>query len=85
MTEQRVTPLQLVRGATTEATTVLADAGIAAVLRDEHEERIAPDDRYGLAPRTFADLDPELGATQLVWGAAKAALLRAAHPAPPDR
>jgi len=76
---QRVTPLQILRRATTEVTAVLADAGVPAVVRDEREERVAPDDRYELAPRAFADLDPELGPVQLVWGAAKAAVLQAAH------
>jgi hypothetical protein len=51
-------------------------------VRDEFEERSFPDDRYGLAPRTFADLDDTLGPVQLVWGLAKAALLRA--PLGPD-
>ena len=77
--EQRVTPLQIVRRATTEVTGVLAEAGVPAVARDEHEERVAPDDRYDLAPRAFADLDPDLGPVQLVWGAAKAAVVQAAH------
>ena len=80
--QQRVTPLQVVRRATTEVTAVLADAGVPAVARDEHEERVAPDDRYDLAPRAFADLDPELGPLQLVWGAAKAAVLADAHRTP---
>jgi len=78
---QLATPLQIVRRATTEVTAVLADAGVPAVARDEHEERITPDDRYDLAPRAFADLDGELGPVQLVWGAAKAAVVRAAHDA----
>ncbi|HEV2310747.1 MAG TPA: hypothetical protein VGU73_09495 [Acidimicrobiia bacterium] len=77
--QQRATPLQIVRRATTEVTAVLADAGVPAVARDEREERVAPDDRYDLAPRAFADLDPELGPVQLVWGAAKAAVLQAAR------
>jgi len=77
--EQQVTTLQIVRRATTEVTAVLADAGVPAVARDEHEERVAPDDRYDLAPRAFADLDDELGPVQLVWGAAKAAIVRADH------
>ncbi|HEY6319740.1 MAG TPA: hypothetical protein VI462_17850 [Acidimicrobiia bacterium] len=80
-TTQPVTPLQIVRRATTEVTAVLADAGVPAVARDEHEERIAPDDRYDLAPRAFADLDATLGSAQLVWGAAKAAVVRADHDA----
>jgi hypothetical protein len=81
---QRATPLQILRDAPTETTAVLADVGVPAVVRDEHEERLAPDDRYGLAPRTFADLDAELGAVQLVWGAAKAAVVRST-PHPPPR
>ncbi len=78
--EHRATPLQIVRRATTEVTAVLAEAGVPAVARDEHEERVAPDDRYDLAPRAFADLDPGLGPVQLVWGAAKAAVVQAARP-----
>jgi hypothetical protein len=77
---QHATPLEVVRGAVREPTVVLRAAGMPAVARDEFEERSFPDDRYGLAPRTFADLDDALGPEQLVWGLAKAALLRA----PPD-
>jgi hypothetical protein len=80
--EQRVTPLQIVRRATTEVTAVLADAGVPAVARDEQEERVAPDDRYDLAPRAFADLDAALGPVQLVWGAAKAAVVHATRGGP---
>jgi hypothetical protein len=75
---QRATPLQVVRDGVREPTAVLADAGVPDVARDEFEERSLPLDRYGLAPRTFADLgDDELGPAQLVWGMAKAAVLRA--------
>jgi hypothetical protein len=74
-----------VRGAVREPSVVLEDAGIPAVVRDEFEERSFPDDRYGLAPRTFADLDDALGPVQLVWGLAKAAVLRVPPgPAPPQ-
>jgi len=79
--EQRVTPLEVVRTAVREPSVVLEDLGVPSVVRDEFEERSFPDDRYGLAPRTFADLDGALGPWQLVWGVAKAALL---HPPPPD-
>jgi hypothetical protein len=71
-----------VRTAVREPSVVLADVGIPPVVRDEFEERSFPDDRYGLAPRTFADLDEQLGPMQLVWGVAKAAVL---HPPPPAR
>ncbi len=62
---------------------MLEDAGVPAVVRDEFEERSFPDDRYGLAPRSFADLDDTLGPVQLVWGLAKAALFRAPGTDPP--
>jgi hypothetical protein len=81
---QRVTPLEVVRGAIREPTAVLADAGVAAVARDEFEERSFPSDRYGLTPRTFADLgDDDLGPLHLVGGFAKAQALRASRPQPP--
>ena len=78
---QRATPLEVVRSAVREPTAVLADAGIPDVVRDEFEERSLPLDRYGLAPRTFADLGADLGPVQLAWGMAKAAWLRASPPA----
>lgn len=80
---QRSTPLEIVRSAVREPSVVLEDLGVPSVVRDEFEERSFPDDRYGLAPRTFADLDDDLGPVQLVWGLAKAALLRAPGPDPP--
>jgi hypothetical protein len=80
---QRATPLEIVRGAIREPTTVLAAAGLPAVARDEFEERSFPADRYGLTPRTFADLDDELGPLHLVWGFAKAQVLRTSRGQPP--
>lgn len=80
---QRATPLEVVRSAVREPTVVLGEVGIPAVVRDEFEERSFPGDVYGLAPRTFADLDDALGPEQLVWGLAKAALLRSPPAAPP--
>jgi hypothetical protein len=75
---QRVTPLELVRAAVAEPTALLAAAGVPPVRRDDFEARALPEDRYGLAPRTFADLGgANLGAAQLEWGLAKAAALRA--------
>ncbi len=75
---QTATPLQIVRGATREPTAVLVAAGVPAVVREEFDERTLPADRYGLAPRSFADLgDADLGAHHLAWGLAKAALVRA--------
>ena len=70
--EQRTTPLSLVRGAVRFPTAVLQAAGVPPVRRDEHQERLFPDDAYDLAPATFADVDPALAEVGLAWGAAKA-------------
>jgi hypothetical protein len=70
-----------VRTAGREPSVVLEELGVPSVVRDEFEERSFPEDRYGLAPRTFADLDDALGPMQLIWGLAKAAVL---HPPAPD-
>jgi hypothetical protein len=74
---QRTTPLQLVRGLVPVPTAVLRAAGVPEVERDEFDARAFPDDDYDLAPRTLGDLgDPDLGPLLLVWGLAKAAVLR---------
>lgn len=70
--EQVTTPLALLRTAVRHPTEVLDDAGVPAPRRDEFAERAFPEDRYELAPATFADLDPELAEVGLRWGAAKA-------------
>lgn len=70
--EQRANPLALLRAAVRYPTAVLAAAGVAPVARSEFDERAFPDDVYGLAPATWADIDPELQERGLVWGAAKA-------------
>jgi hypothetical protein len=74
---QRTTPLQIVRTLVAAPTAVLRAAGVPGVERDEFEQRALPDDDYDLAPRTLGDLgDPDLGPLLLVWGLAKAAVLR---------
>jgi len=70
--QQRGNPLAMVRGAVRYPTAVLRDAGVPAVVRDEHQERLLPDDVYDLAPANFADLDPGLAEVGTAWGAAKA-------------
>lgn len=70
--EQATGPLALLRGAVRYPTAVLADAGVAPVVRDEFAVRAFPEDAYGLAPAAFADVDPALHEPGLVWGAAKA-------------
>ena len=75
---QPATPLQIVRGASREPTQILVEIGVPPVARDNFDERTLPGDRYGLAPRSFAELgDADLGPQHLVWGLAKAATLRA--------
>jgi hypothetical protein len=77
-TEQRTTPLEIVRTATRDVTGVLAAAGIPPVERDAFAERAFPDDLYDVTPATLSDLgDDELGPLQLAWGLAKAKVLRA--------
>jgi hypothetical protein len=76
--EQRATPLQLVRSLRFEVTSVLATAGIPEVERDEFDVRAFPDDRYGVVPKAFADLgDDDLGPMLMAWGVGKTLVLRA--------
>jgi hypothetical protein len=78
--EQRSTPLEIVRRAYREPTGVLAAAGIPPVERDEFAERAWPDDTYGLVVHGLGELgDDELAPLQMVWGLAKAKMLRARY------
>ena len=70
--EQRTNPLAVLRRAVVHATAVLDAAGAPAVDRDEFERRAVPDDRYGLSPATWRDVDERLVEPGLVWGAWKA-------------
>jgi len=70
--EQRGNPLALLREAVRYPTEVLRCAGAPAPPRDPFAERAFPDDVYGLAPATWADVDPGLHERGIVWGAAKA-------------
>ncbi|MPY93839.1 MAG: hypothetical protein GEV08_12475 [Acidimicrobiia bacterium] len=70
--EQRSTPLSVLRGAVPHPTAVLARAGVPPVERDELAERAFPEDRYDLAPGSFAALGSEVIEPGLHWGAAKA-------------
>jgi hypothetical protein len=79
------TPLQIVRTLPREPAAVLMALGVPPIVRDAFEERALPDDLYGLAPRTLADLgDAELGAMVLAWGVGKATVLRARAAAAED-
>lgn len=70
--DQHTNPMSVVRRAASYPTAVLSAAGVPDVVRDEHAERLFPDDRYDLTPASFGDLDPELQPIGLAWGAAKA-------------
>jgi len=70
--EQSRSPLDVVRRGLTPLSDVLEAAGVPPVVRDEFEERYFPEDRYGLAPAAWADIDEALTEPGLVWGAAKA-------------
>jgi hypothetical protein len=74
--EQAATPLEVVRTIVREPTALLWELGVPEVVRDPFDERTHPGDVYDLAPRTLADLEPELGPQLLVWGMAKARFLR---------
>jgi hypothetical protein len=76
--DQQSTPLEVVRTVYREPTAILRAAGVPAIVRDEFDERAWPDDVYGLVPRTLGDLgDEDLAPLLLVWGTAKATVLRA--------
>lgn len=69
---QRVNPLQTLREAVRYPTGVLRDAGVPAKMRDEFDEKINPDDIYGIGPAHWNDIDESLSEPGIVWGAAKA-------------
>lgn len=81
--EQQTTPLALLRAAVRYPTAVLREAGVPPVERDSFAEQAFPDDVYGLAPASFADLDPDLAEAGIAWGAAKAFEHRRRHRTPP--
>ena len=78
--EQAATPLEVVRTLVIEPTALLRELGVPEVVRDPFDERAQPADVYDLAPRTLADLDPDLGPELLVWGVAKSRLVRPGGP-----
>ncbi|MEJ7583271.1 MAG: hypothetical protein WKF43_04120 [Acidimicrobiales bacterium] len=75
--EQPTGPLALLREAVRYPTAVLRDVGVTPVPRDAFAERAFPDDVYGLAPASFADIDPDLTEPGVAWGAAKAHVILA--------
>jgi hypothetical protein len=69
---QRVNPLQTLREAVRFPTAVLRAAGVPVKARDEYDEKINPDDVYGIGPAHWNDIDESLLEPGIVWGAAKA-------------
>lgn len=72
---QSANPLMVIRDAVKFPTAVLDRFGGQPVRRDEFEQRAFPDDRYGLSPAGFNDIDESLQDVGLFWGAAKAHLV----------
>ena len=70
--DQRTNPLNILRSGVTGPTRLLQSLGVPPVARDEFDERMFPDDVYGLTPASFVDVDPSLHEPGLRWGAAKA-------------
>ncbi|MFM7094351.1 MAG: hypothetical protein ACKOYL_07335 [Actinomycetota bacterium] len=70
--EQRVNPLQTLREAVRFPTRVLREAGVPMKRRDEYDEKINPEDIYGIGPAHWNDIDESLTEPGIVWGAAKA-------------
>ena len=69
---QATNPLAILRAAVRYPTTVLRDAGVPPVRRDEFKEQAFPDDVYDLVPATWKDVDPSLQEPGIVWSAWKA-------------
>ncbi|MCB1284465.1 MAG: hypothetical protein R2689_08560 [Microthrixaceae bacterium] len=77
--EQSTTPLAILRGAHRYPTAVLSEAGAIPVQRDPFEERVNPDDLFGVAPGSWADFGEEVLDAGMAWGAAKAFLHKRAR------
>lgn len=73
--QQRSNPLAVLRMATQPVTRFLESVAVPPVQRDEFSRRSFPDDLFGLAPATWADVDPSLVEPGLEWGAWKAATI----------
>lgn len=73
--EQRGNPLAVLRRHVTVQTAILVELGATPTARDPFDERIAPDDIFGLGPANWADVHEDLAEPGLVWGAWKAATI----------
>lgn len=76
---QRTTPLAALRDACAPVTALLRDAGLPVTGPAAGTSPGTPTDPYGLAPPSWAAVDPELAELALAWGAAKAAAHLSRH------
>jgi hypothetical protein len=81
---QRQNPLSLFREAVTAPTALLAARGVRPAGRDPFAVEAFPDDLYGLVPATWSDIDPDLQAPGIAWGAWKAMAVIRRHRRPAD-
>jgi hypothetical protein len=70
--QQRTNPLAILRQAVRYPTSVLHDAQVPEVQRDEFAERSFPADVYDLSPARWMDFGDEVHEAGLIWGAWKA-------------
>ena len=70
--DQTIGPLEVLRRAVAVPTSILTEAQVAPVERDDFSRTNFPDDVYDLTPASFAAVDPALHEPGLIWGAAKA-------------
>ena len=72
---QKTNPLQVLRSATSVATSALQAAHVTPVRRDEFEVRAMPNDVYAIGPLTWRDLGESVHDAGITWGAWKAAVV----------
>lgn len=76
---QRRNPLDVFRSAAVAVSEFLIARGAHEIVRDEFMTRAFPDDRCGIVPATWSDIDESLVTPGLEWGAYKAATVIARH------
>lgn len=81
---QRTNPLSLFRDATARLTIEIAATGAPPAHRDRFALERFPDDMYALVPAGWDDIDPDLQAVGIAWGAWKAMTILRRRRSPPD-
>lgn len=79
--DQRQSPLELVRRATIPITAHLSASSVLAPSRDEQDVAIHPEDKYDLYPATSADLGQQAWQAHIQWGIDKARSIAGLVPA----